>query len=128
SFAGKRIGVIGTGASGVQTVGAIAQEDIEHLYVFQRTPNFVIPMRNSALDPEYVRTYKSTYAERRARSRLVAFGGDYEARPDTPPSGPTHAMPEEEFRQRAQDALDWGGSRFFLSFPDFQSDPDANTR
>jgi cyclohexanone monooxygenase len=128
SFAGKRIGVIGTGASGVQTVGAVAQEDIEHLYVFQRTPNFVIPMRNYALDPEYVRTYKGTYAERRARSRLVAFGGDYEARPDTSPSGPTHAMPEEEFRERAKDALDWGGSRFFLSFPDFQSDPDANRR
>lgn len=45
---GKRVGVIGTGASGVQTIQEIAG-DVEHLTVFQRTPNFALPMRQGKL-------------------------------------------------------------------------------
>lgn len=46
---GKRVGVIGTGASGVQVIQEIAG-DVEHLTVFQRTPNFALPMRQTKLD------------------------------------------------------------------------------
>src|SRR5438445_335811 len=48
-LAGKRVGVIGTGASGVQ----VAQEAAgvaAHLTVFQRTPNMALPMRQTKLD------------------------------------------------------------------------------
>ena len=128
SFAGKRIGVIGTGASGVQTVGAVAQENIGHLYVFQRTPNFIIPMRNFPLDADYLSNYKKTYADRRTRARQFAFAADDEAKPTTPPSGPTSTLSEEEFRQLAKDALEWGGSRIYLTFPDFAADLISNTR
>jgi cation diffusion facilitator CzcD-associated flavoprotein CzcO len=67
-FAGKRVGVIGTGSTGIQIIPEIA-ESAEHLYVFQRTANFSIPSRNRALDPEYERAYKANYAERRRRMR-----------------------------------------------------------
>lgn len=46
---GKRVGIIGTGASGVQVIQEIA-EDVEQLTVFQRTPNYALAMRQSKLD------------------------------------------------------------------------------
>ena len=48
-FKGKRVGVIGTGASGVQVVQEVHKE-IKHLTVFQRTPNLSLPMNQSKLD------------------------------------------------------------------------------
>ena len=46
-FSGKRVGVIGTGSSGIQSIPIIA-EQAEQLVVFQRTPNFSAPARNGA--------------------------------------------------------------------------------
>ena len=50
-LAGKRVGVIGTGASGVQVIQTIAGE-VDHLTVFQRTPTYCLPQRNRALTDE----------------------------------------------------------------------------
>ncbi len=52
-FTGLRVGVIGTGSSGIQSIPVIAQQ-AAHLTVFQRTPNFSVPARNCALDPDTV--------------------------------------------------------------------------
>ena len=49
-MAGKRIAVIGTGSSGIQSIPLIARE-AAHLTVFQRTPNFSLPARNGPIDP-----------------------------------------------------------------------------
>lgn len=49
SFTGKRVAIIGTGSSGVQTVPVIAQQ-ADQVYVFQRTANYVIPAANGRLD------------------------------------------------------------------------------
>jgi cyclohexanone monooxygenase len=70
-FAGKRVGVIGTGSTGIQVIPEIA-ELADHLYVFQRTANFSIPSYNRELDPEYERSYKDNYAERRRIMREAA--------------------------------------------------------
>ena len=51
SFAGKRVGVIGTGSSGVQSIPEIARE-AAHLTVFQRTPQYSVPARNRPVTPE----------------------------------------------------------------------------
>jgi cyclohexanone monooxygenase len=67
-FAGKRVGVIGTGSSGIQAIPVIARE-AAHLFVFQRTPNFSIPARNRPMTPDYERAWKANYAERRRRAR-----------------------------------------------------------
>ena len=57
-FVGLRVGVIGTGSSGIQAIPAIAQE-AAHLCVFQRTPNFSVPARSGPLDPELERSIKA---------------------------------------------------------------------
>ena len=71
-FTGKRVAVIGTGSSGVQSIPVIAQE-ARQLVVFQRTPNFSIPARNGPLSPDKL-AQLADEAEYRAAAR-VSFGG-----------------------------------------------------
>ena len=61
-LAGKRVGVIGTGATGVQLITEIAKE-VGHLTVFQRTANYCAPLRNGPIDPETQRQIKASYPE-----------------------------------------------------------------
>ncbi|GAA1868856.1 NAD(P)/FAD-dependent oxidoreductase [Pseudonocardia ailaonensis] len=61
-LAGKRVGVIGTGASGVQLVTSIASE-VGHLSVFQRTATYCVPLRNKAITAEYMDELRSRYDE-----------------------------------------------------------------
>jgi cation diffusion facilitator CzcD-associated flavoprotein CzcO len=61
-LAGKRVGVIGTGATGVQLITEIAKE-VGHLTVFQRTANYCAPLRNGPIDPETQRKIKASYPE-----------------------------------------------------------------
>ena len=77
-FTGKRVGIIGTGSSGVQAIPLIAAE-AAHLHVFQRTATWVIPAGNGPLDPDVERRIKADYAGLRERNRLmpVAFGSEY---------------------------------------------------
>ena len=72
-FTGRRVGVIGTGSTGIQAIPRIA-EHAEHLYVFQRTPNFSMPARNRPLHRDELREAKATYRERRAVSRVSQRG------------------------------------------------------
>ncbi|HEY2774663.1 MAG TPA: NAD(P)/FAD-dependent oxidoreductase [Candidatus Binatia bacterium] len=74
-FDGQRVGVIGTGSSGVQSIPLIAAE-AAHLTVFQRTPTWSIPAHNRALDPEEVRRVKETYPELRKNGAMQPFGFD----------------------------------------------------
>ena len=61
-LSGKRVGVIGTGSSGVQVVSTVAPV-VEHLTVFQRTPNFVLPANDHALSGARVAQIKDNYRE-----------------------------------------------------------------
>lgn len=72
-FTGKRVGVIGTGSSGVQMIPLIA-EQAEHLTVFQRTANFSVPAQNELLNEEAVCRAKAHYSERRAIAREASNG------------------------------------------------------
>jgi cation diffusion facilitator CzcD-associated flavoprotein CzcO/acetyl esterase/lipase len=71
-FTGKRVAVIGTGSSGVQSIPVIAQQARE-LVVFQRTPNFSIPARNGPLSPEKL-AQLANEAEYRAAARVSPGG------------------------------------------------------
>ena len=62
TFAGKRVAVVGTGATGVQTISEVAKT-AGHLTVFQRTPNWCKPLHNSKIDEETQRRIKSGYPE-----------------------------------------------------------------
>ena len=61
-FKGKRVGIIGTGSSGVQAIPVIAKE-ADHLTVFQRTPQYSVPARNHLYDPEYIKQAKENFSE-----------------------------------------------------------------
>jgi cation diffusion facilitator CzcD-associated flavoprotein CzcO len=73
SFEGKRVGVIGTGSSGVQCIPVIARE-AAHLFVFQRTANFTAPAWNVPTDPQFQRSYKEDYPAHRQRQRDSVIG------------------------------------------------------
>jgi cation diffusion facilitator CzcD-associated flavoprotein CzcO len=73
-FTGKRVAVIGTGATGVQTIQTIAR-DVGHLTVFQRTPNWCAPLHNSKIDAETQKKIKSGYPQmfKRCQETFACF-------------------------------------------------------
>ena len=71
-FSGLKVGVIGTGSSGVQMIPIIAQQ-ARHLTVFQRTANFSLPARNMPMPEEKERRHKAEYAARRAAAMETPF-------------------------------------------------------
>src|SRR4029434_10640247 len=79
SFAGKRVGVIGTGSSGVQAIPEITRE-AAHVTVFQRTPQYSIPARNHPLDPEVTRQARENWDAIRAQLHANAVVSPCEIR------------------------------------------------
>jgi len=73
TYAGKRVGIIGTGSSGMQMTPVIARE-AAHLTVFQRTANYSIPAANAPVTDEEDRSVKASYAERRREARNSPTG------------------------------------------------------
>jgi len=71
-FSGLRVGVIGTGSSGVQMIPLIAQQ-ARHLTVFQRTANFSLPARNTPMPEDKERTHKAEYPARREAAKETPF-------------------------------------------------------
>ena len=67
-FTGKRVAVVGTGSSGIQSIPIIAEQASE-LIVFQRTPNFSAPAWNGPLDPDTAREVVEGFDERRRQIR-----------------------------------------------------------
>ena len=61
-FHGRRVAVIGTGASGVQTIQEVAK-DVGHLTVFQRRPNWCAPLNNGKIASDEMREIKANYPE-----------------------------------------------------------------
>ena len=72
-FTGLRVGVIGTGASGIQLIPIVARQ-AKHLHVFQRTPNFTVPACNGPADKKVEKERKSQYPEWRVKSLDTPFG------------------------------------------------------
>jgi len=69
-FSGQRVGVIGTGSSGIQSIPIIARQ-ARQLTVYQRTASYSIPARNGPLDEEERRAIKADYGGFRARNSLM---------------------------------------------------------
>ncbi|HJU20102.1 MAG TPA: NAD(P)/FAD-dependent oxidoreductase [Stellaceae bacterium] len=66
TFAGRRVAVIGTGATAVQTITEVAKT-VGHLTVFQRTPQWCAPLHNARITPEEMRRIRAHYPEIFAR-------------------------------------------------------------
>ena len=65
-FTGKRVGIIGTGATAIQTIQTIAKS-VGELTVFQRTPNWAAPLHNAKLGEDEMRDIRANYADIFAR-------------------------------------------------------------
>ncbi|PRZ41715.1 cation diffusion facilitator CzcD-associated flavoprotein CzcO [Antricoccus suffuscus] len=121
-FSGKRVGVIGTGSTGIQVITAI-RDEVDHLTVFQRSPQYCVPVGNGPVTPEYVDSVKSDYDQiwEHVRNSVVAFGFEES-------DVPAMSVSEEE-RQRVFEK-NWnegGGFRFmFATFSDIATDEEAN--
>jgi len=111
-FTGRRVAVIGTGSSGIQCTPEIAKQ-AAHVYVFQRTPNYSIPARNHAMTPEYERSWKSNYDERRDMQRRSKTGIVNNL-------NDVSAMAVSEQDRQRQYAARWatGGTTFMAAFND----------
>jgi cation diffusion facilitator CzcD-associated flavoprotein CzcO len=72
-LAGKRVGVIGTGSSGVQLIPVVARE-AKHLYVFQRSPAYTLPWRVRRFEPGELDDMKANYEDIRAAQRAHPIG------------------------------------------------------
>jgi cation diffusion facilitator CzcD-associated flavoprotein CzcO len=72
-LAGKRVGVIGTGSSGVQLIPVVARE-AKQLYVFQRSPTYTLPWRVRQFEPGELDEMKAQYGEIRAAQRAHPIG------------------------------------------------------
>ena len=119
-FEGKRVGVIGTGSSAIQSIPIIA-ETAGHLTVFQRTPNYAVPAWNAPLDPDVQKAVKADYATLRARARTTRNGIDF-------PIPTTSALNVSDEEREAVYESRWalGGLSFMTAFNDLLIDKRAN--
>ena len=119
-FTGKRVAIIGTGSSSIQASPIIA-EQAEHLFVFQRTPQYAIPAWNRALTDEEMRHAQETYDQIRRLVRQSEVGIAY-ASPD---HGAKEASPES-LRQQLEFAWARGGYLMLAAYPDVVTDLESN--
>ena len=104
----KRVGVIGTGASGVQVIQE-AGKVASHLTVFQRTPNLALPMRQRTLDEAMQQEMKANYPAW-FRQRALSNGGLFDITAD---ERSALDVSEDERLARFEDAWDKGGFHFW---------------
>ena len=119
-FTGKRVGMIGTGSTGIQAAPVIAAS-AKHLTVFQRTANYSVPARNAPLTPEFQRYIKEHAGDIRAVTREtingMAFRIEERLAVETPP---------EERETIYEAAWERGGLQFRAAFQDMMIDKAAN--
>ncbi|PWC29044.1 flavin-containing monooxygenase [Teichococcus aestuarii] len=119
-FTGKRVGLIGTGSTGIQATPVIA-EKATHLTVFQRTANYSIPARNGPVGAEELREIKANYAAIREKARATINGHPFDIAPES-----ALDVAEEERLARYEKAWETGGLRFRAAFRDLLTSKAAN--
>jgi len=119
-FAGKRVGVVGIGATGIQVIQTIAG-DVGHLKVFIRTPQYIIPMKNPKFGAADVEDYKSRFKSLTERLPRTFTGFEYDFE---------HAWADlTPERRRAVIEACWNDGSLKLwisSFAELFFDPEAN--
>jgi cyclohexanone monooxygenase len=121
-FTGKRVAVIGTGSSAIQSIPVIAEQAAD-LTVFQRTANYSVPAHNRPLDPDELAAVKADYATVRELNRAMAagFGGRLPG-----PAGSVLEVDEEERARIFEERWQMGGLPFIAGFTDILINPESN--
>ena len=121
SVAGKRVGVIGTGATGIQVIQTVALEAAQ-LTVFQRTPQYMIPMRNPKYSDADRAAHKAQFDEMKARVRQTFVGFDYDFE-----AAAFHDLTPEQRREVMEKVWADGSLSFWVAlFPEIFFDQAAN--
>ena len=121
-FSGRRVGVIGTGSSGIQMIPVIAAQ-AKHLFVFQRTANFSVPAVNRPITHEVDRTHKAKYRYWRDEAKRTPFGI---AGHPPPTKSALEDAPEERERIYEQKWGIGGNISFLYAYNDLLINEDAN--
>ena len=119
-FRGKRVGIIGTGSSGMQMIPLVAQQ-AGHLTVFQRTANFSVPATNAFLSDERDAEVKATYRDRRQKALNSPSGLGF-----VPSKQSALDATPEERREHYEYAWTRMGFGFALAYYDLLRDQRAN--
>ncbi|MEO8811754.1 MAG: NAD(P)/FAD-dependent oxidoreductase [Caulobacteraceae bacterium] len=119
-FTGRRVGVIGAGASAVQAIPRIAKQAM-HVTVFQRTANWVLPARNVATTAEFNAWVKDHYDD--IRDACANSAG---AVPFEPPEKSALEVSDDQRRTTYEALWKEGGMRFFTAFTDLFTSSLAN--
>ncbi len=120
-FTGKRVAVIGTGASGVQVIPFVAKT-AAHLTVFQRTPNWAVPLRNRPLAAEEMAEIRAGYPELFERLRASFSGFMHSWDPVTS----TDVTPEVRDARFEEAWHSPGFAKWIGMYHDIGTDPEAN--
>lgn len=118
---GKRVGVIGTGASGVQVIQTVGPE-VAELTVFQRTPNYALPMGQYDISAERNKELKEQYPEmvKIIKSSYAGFTYDFV-------KGSCLMATQEEREALYEELFAKGGVHFWLgTYPDVLKNKEAN--
>ena len=119
-FTGKRVAVIGTGSSAIQSIPIIADQSA-HLHVFQRTPNYSIPAHNGPQDPSQEADIKARYPEYRQFMRDQLVGWDVHMNEKN-----AEDCTAEEIRAECERRWKLGGLYIYGSFADMLANQQAN--
>jgi cyclohexanone monooxygenase len=120
-FSGKRVGLIGTGSSGVQSIPVIAEQAAD-LTVFQRTPAYSLPARNRRLRPDEITEMKDNYRAYRQAQKESGFGI-----PTPVPTKSALEVSEEERHARFEDAWESGSLvNLLTTYTDLAVNQEAN--
>ena len=121
NFAGKRVGIVGNGATGIQVIQTIASE-VGHLKVFVRTPQYIIPMKNPKYDAADVAAYKTRFEELKATCPNTFTGFEYDFT-----NGAWGELTPAQRRDVLERIWNEGSLRLWLaSFAEMFSDDDAS--
>ncbi|MFR9804137.1 flavin-containing monooxygenase [Pseudonocardia sp. RS010] len=120
-LAGKRVAVVGTGATGIQVIAAIADQ-VEQLTVFQRRPNWAAPLNNRPISEEEMAEIRSRYDEIFATCARTPGGFEHE-----PDRRGFYSLTAEERRAFWDELYDMSGFSIWLrNFREIAMDEAAN--
>lgn len=121
-FTGKRVGIIGTGSSGIQAIPVIAKE-AKHLTVFQRTPQYTIPARNHLYDEGFIRETKGNFESLKHAMRNSVSGTPFAY------NHPSAIEDSDHHRQEVfEEAWAQGGFAFASTYKDLLTNEQSNEK
>ncbi|MCE4044773.1 NAD(P)/FAD-dependent oxidoreductase [Lysinibacillus fusiformis] len=121
-FTGKRVGIIGTGSSGIQAIPVIAKE-AKHLTVFQRTPQYTIPARNHLYDEDFIRQTKGNFENLKHAMRNSFSGTPFAY------NHPSAIEDSDHQRQKVfEEAWEQGGFAFASTYKDLLTNEQSNEK